>query len=130
MVRRSLARVDPLSVRFEGLEPHPTGREFLRALRRWREGRAPELRACLGPDGAPLTPDRVAWEHVPQSYHSLSGTSGGAISQAQRRRPVVSVTLPPELVTRLDAYAERERVTRAGAIERAVRTMLETEGEE
>jgi hypothetical protein len=66
----SRRRYDPLDVRF-GLDPHPTGRDRMRALKRWRAD--PDAVPGAAVAGVPVTPAQVDWDLVPASYHSLSG---------------------------------------------------------
>ena len=49
--------------------------------------------------------------------------------EKRERRAIVTISLPPELLERLDAHRWPQRLTRSGAIQNALRGYLDPEKE-
>jgi hypothetical protein len=58
---------------------------------------------------------------TPAEVDSAITRLGGAYGNDRRTRPMVTLTLSPEALTRLDAIAAERGQTRSGAVEQLVR---------
>ena len=119
--QRRLARASKLAVQVIAAMEHGRQGIGMRRARRIAKALGVDVKALLFAEWAPFGESNYAEEEHGDEQSSGSRSGTPTTPNAARKRPMVTITLSPEALARLDAIAAERGQTRSGAVEQLVR---------